>query len=160
MRRFETVSGASVGGEPHGGRDLLAQTNAAVRLPRDMPPAPTFEIRVAAAFAASHSLRLPDGSLEPRHGHGWSVEVTLAADKLDAMDCVIDFHIVEKKLAAILGAWDRKHLNEVEPFVSGVNPSAERVAEAIAKGLEFDDGVRLVSVAVGEATGCVAVYRP
>lgn len=127
---------------------------------REMSRHPPFEIRVAAAFAASHALRLPDGSLEPRHAHGWSVEVTLGAAQLDAMDCVIDFHIVEKKLAAILGPWDRRHLNDCEPFRSGVNPSAERVAETIAKALRFDGGVRLLSVAVGEATGCVAVYRP
>jgi 6-pyruvoyltetrahydropterin/6-carboxytetrahydropterin synthase len=119
-----------------------------------------FEIRVSAAFAASHQLRLPDGSLEPHHGHGWSVEVTLVADQLDAMDCVIDFHIVQRKLAAIIGPWDRRHLNDVEPFSTGTNPSAERVAEAIARRLSFEEDVRLASVAVGEATGCVAVYRP
>ena len=119
-----------------------------------------FEVRISRSFAASHALRLPDGSLEPRHGHGWAVDVTLAADKLDAMDCVVDFHVVEQKLDAILGPWDRQHLNDVEPFRSGINPSAERVAEAVANGLHFDGGVRLVSVEVGEATGCVAIYRP
>lgn len=119
-----------------------------------------FEIRVSHAFSASHALRLPDGAMEPRHSHGWSVEVTLAAEVLDAMDCVVDFHLVEKQLAAITEPWDRKHLNDVEPFASGINPSAERVAEAIGKALVFEDRVRLVRVDVGEATGCVAVYRP
>lgn len=119
-----------------------------------------FEIRVSAEFSASHQLRLPDGTLEPRHGHGWSVVVTLAASELDAMDCVVDFHAVERQLKAITGPWDRRHLNDVEPFVSGINPSAERVAEAVGRGLAFEPRVRLVSVEVGEATGCVAVYRP
>lgn len=118
-----------------------------------------FEVRIARAFAASHQLRLPDGSLEPLHGHGWQVEVTLAADQLDAMDCVIDFHIVERKLDEMFRGWDRKHLNDVEPFKSGINPSAERVAEAIGRAMTFD-GVRLTKVEVGEATGCVAIYRP
>lgn len=117
-----------------------------------------FEVRIARSFSATHQLRLPDGSMEPLHGHGWSVEVTVTADKLDAMDCVIDFHIVQRQLDAIIGRWDRKHLNEVEPFRSGVNPSAERVAEAIAKRLELP-AARLLQVEVGEATGCVAVYR-
>lgn len=119
-----------------------------------------YEVRISRSFAASHQLRLPGGSLEPRHGHGWSVEVTLAADKLDAMDCVIDFHIVERKVDAIVGPWDRKHLNDVEPFRSGINPSAERVAEAVGRALHFENSVRLVCVEIGEATGCVAIYRP
>src|SRR3954470_17710616 len=48
-----------------------------------------FQFRISGSSAATHQLRLPDGSLEPLHGHGWHVEVTLAADQLDAMDCVI-----------------------------------------------------------------------
>ena len=153
MRRYESVfddlSFAS-------GVQPLAEALAAARLPPDMP----FEIRVSLAFSASHSLRLPDGTMEPPHNHGWSVDVTLAADVLDAMDCVVDFHLVEQQLAAITKGWDRKHLNDVQPFASGINPSAERVAEAIGRSLAFEDRVRLVRVEIGEATGCVAVYRP
>lgn len=118
-----------------------------------------FSIRIDRFFAASHALRLPDGSYEPVHGHGWSVGVVVAAEKLDAMDCVMDFHELERQLDAVIKPWDRGHLNDLEPFASGVNPSAERVAEVIALGVKLPEGVWLERVEVGEATGCTAIYR-
>lgn len=118
-----------------------------------------FSIRIDRSFAATHALRLPDGRFEPVHGHGWSVGVVVGADRLDAMDCVMDFHELERQLDSVIRPWDRRHLNAVEPFVSGVNPSAERVAEAIARGLALPAHVFLERVEVGEATGCTAIYR-
>ena len=120
----------------------------------------SFEIRVTRSFAASHALRLPDGSIEPTHWHGWPVTVVLRADDLDAADCVVDFHEVERQLAGVFAPWQGRHLNECQPFVSGVNPSAERVAEVIAQMLRFEPRVRLIAIEVGEADGCVAIYRP
>jgi 6-pyruvoyltetrahydropterin/6-carboxytetrahydropterin synthase len=117
-----------------------------------------YAIRIDRYFAATHALRLPDSRLEPVHGHGWSVAVTVCADELDDMDCVMDFHELERQLDGVIGPWDRKHLNEVEPFRSGVNPSAERVAETIAQALHLPGRVRLERVEVGEATGCTAIY--
>jgi len=120
-----------------------------------------YEIRTERTFAASHTLRLPDGTREPLHGHNWRVRVTVASDRLDAMDCVMDFHELERQLDAVVGPWHNRHLDDAEPFAGGaVNPSAERVAEAVARGVSLPAGVRLVSVEVSEAPGCVAVYRP
>lgn len=118
-----------------------------------------FSIRIDRSFAATHALRLPDGSFEPTHGHGWSVGVVVSATTLDSMDCVMDFHELERQLDAILKPWDRRHLNDVEPYKSGVNPSAERVAECIGKAIVLPAHVRLERVEVGEATGCTAIYR-
>lgn len=118
-----------------------------------------FSIRIDRAFAATHALRLPDGSFEPVHGHGWSVAVAIGSDQLDAMDCVMDFHELERQLDAVISPWDRRHLNDVEPFKSGVNPSAERVAEAVARSLKLPGTVRMEYVEVGEATGCTAIFR-
>lgn len=130
-----------------------------------------YEITIEKTFAAAHALRLPDGTLEPVHGHNWPVRVTLAADVLDALQTVIDFHDVEKWLDPLLAQVHNKHLNDVEPFrTGGVNPSAERVAWWIATSLQRDitasvhDAAarrfRLVSVCVGEAPGCYATYKP
>lgn len=115
---------------------------------------------VQSVFAASHQLRLPDGSLETMHGHNWSVEVEVESQRLDEMDCVIDFHELQRQMAQIIGPWSSRHLNDVDPFRSGINPSAERVAEVIGKGLSLPAGVTLAAVRVGEAPGCVATYRP
>lgn len=119
-----------------------------------------YQIRVERSFAATHQLRLPDGSLEPNHGHGWAVAVVVESGVLDAMDCVMDFHVLQKQIDAVTLPWHRRHLNDVPPFKDGVNPSAERVAEMIARGLSIAAPARLVRVEVAEATGCVATYFP
>lgn len=119
-------------------------------------------ITIEQIFAASHALRLPDGTHEPVHGHNWPVRVTVGADHLDATDCVMDFHDLARRLDAVLAPFRNRHLNEVAPFAHGVNPSAERVAEHIATALAADlpPGVRLIEAAIGEAPGCTAIHRP
>ncbi len=124
-----------------------------------------YEISVSRVFSASHAIRLYDGSLEPLHGHNWSVEVAVAATQLDSIDVVMDFHLLETLVDRLLAMVNNRHLNEVQPFSptpGGINPTAERVAwwigTEVAKGLPT--GAKLVSAKVGEAPGCVATYRP
>ena len=109
----------------------------------------TYEISVKAMFSASHQLRLYDGSLEPLHGHNWTVITTVAADTLDAIGVVMDFHVLERRLEEVLSIFHDRHLNEVAPFVE-VNPSAESVAHYIATRLQLPRRVRLRSVEVWE----------
>lgn len=120
-----------------------------------------YQITIEKVFAASHALRLPDGSLEPVHGHNWPVRVTVAADQLDAMDCVMDFHELERVVDGIIAPFHSRHLNDVPPFSEGTNPSAERVAEHIgtAVAAALPAGVVVVEASVGEAPGCTAIYR-
>ncbi|MEM6751351.1 MAG: 6-carboxytetrahydropterin synthase [Planctomycetota bacterium] len=129
----------------------------------------TYEIEVEAVFSAAHALRLPDGSLEPMHGHDWQVTACLGADGLDAMETVADFHPVHDALSRVLSPWRNRCLNECEPFAGEspgeleINPSAERVAQAIAQGLSRELGggsPAVLWVRVTEAAGCAAVYRP
>lgn len=122
----------------------------------------SFEIRVVAEFAASHQLRLYDGSLEPLHGHNWRVELTVGSPRLDSIGVVMDFHELQKRLEEIIGPMQNRHLNDLAAFdsVGGLNPSAENVALHIARSLKLPAGVHLVSVAVWEARGCCAIYRP
>jgi 6-pyruvoyltetrahydropterin/6-carboxytetrahydropterin synthase len=138
------------------------------RLYDGKPTEPTmYEISVSRTFAAAHAIRLPDGSLEPVHGHNWQVTVVVAADQLDAIETVMDFHDLEQSVSALTDGAHNRHLNEIEPFTDGqgglaVNPTAERVAwwigTSVARGLT--PGVRLVRVTVTEAPGCAATYRP
>ncbi len=128
---------------------------------------PTFTATIEAVFAASHALRLPDGTLEPVHGHNWPVRVTVASATLDAMDTVVDFHDLERWVEAVLAPWRNRHLNDVAPFADdagrlAVNPSAERVAEHIGRAVQasLPERVTLVEVAVGEAPGCTAGWSP
>jgi 6-pyruvoyltetrahydropterin/6-carboxytetrahydropterin synthase len=122
-----------------------------------------YEITVSKVFAAAHAIRLPDGSLEPIHGHNWPVEVTVQSAQLDGIETVMDFHVLEKTADDLLSRVNNRHLNEVEPFVDcRVNPTAERVAwwfgTEVAKTLPR--GISIVSVRVGEAPGCFATWRP
>ncbi len=109
----------------------------------------TYEISVQAAFSASHQLRLYDGSLEPMHGHNWTVIVTVAAEKLDTIGVVMDFHLLERRLGQVVNGFYERHLNDLIPFVK-VNPSAENVAQYIASSLELPRRVWLRSVEVSE----------
>ena len=121
-----------------------------------------FEITTTRGFAAAHQLRLYDGSLEPLHGHNWRVKVTVSAAKLDAIGVVMDFHELERVVDGIVAPMHNRHLNEVEPFVAGMNPTTENVAfhvgRSVAAGLP--NGVRLVGVEVWETDENSAVYRP
>lgn len=119
------------------------------------------QIRIDRVFSAAHALRLPDGSLEPVHGHDWQVAVTVAADRLDAMQCVMDFHELERIVDGVLQPWQTANLNDCAPFAAGAtNPSAERVAETIARAVaeQLPEHVALQRVEVGEAPGCTAIY--
>lgn len=127
-----------------------------------------YEITVSKTFSAAHALRLPDGTFEPLHGHDWGVDVTVAGEELDAMECVMDFHALADAVEAVVTPWRNQNLNGCAPFrgatpaVPKVNPSAERVAWWVGAevGKSLPDAVRLVSVAVKESPGCVALYRP
>jgi 6-pyruvoyltetrahydropterin/6-carboxytetrahydropterin synthase len=121
-----------------------------------------YEITIEKTFTASHALRLADGSLEQVHTHDWPVSVTVAAEVLDVIETVMDFHELERIVDGVIAPLSGVHINDVPPFDKAVNASAERIAEYIANqtAAALPGHVRLISVALGEAPGCTAVYRP
>jgi 6-pyruvoyltetrahydropterin/6-carboxytetrahydropterin synthase len=119
-----------------------------------------FEITARREFAAAHQLRLYDGQLEPLHGHNWVVVVTVSSPQLDAIGVVMDFHELDRLLDEIIKPLHNRHLNEVEPFRSILNPSTENVALHIARSLALPANVRLRSVEVWETAANSATYRP
>lgn len=123
-------------------------------------PVMPFEIATVRTFAAAHALRFPDGTAERVHGHNWRVRVTVAADRLDALGCVMDFHQLEPRVDAIVTPWHNNHLNDVPPFDRELNPSTENVAYHIGRSLHLPAGVRLISVEVWETETNSATYRP
>lgn len=123
----------------------------------------SFEITVDREFCAGHALRIA-GTIEPVHGHNWRVTVGIAGETLDTDGLLCDFHTVEERLDGILAGFTNRHLNEVEPFSRGLNPSAENVARHIADRLADELGAmepaaRVAWVRVTEAPGCAAIYR-
>src|SRR5690606_10621579 len=126
-----------------------------------------YAITTTTRFSAAHAIRLYDGSLEPLHGHNWCVEVTVAADELDAIETVMDFHELERLVERVVTPSRNGNLNAIPTFIGAggmlaVNPTAERVAWWIGEAVirELPDRVKLMSVRVEEAPGCFATYRP
>jgi 6-pyruvoyltetrahydropterin/6-carboxytetrahydropterin synthase len=121
-----------------------------------------FEITTTRHFSASHQLVLYDGSLEPLHGHNWVVKVAVTAPKLDSIGVVMDFHELERLVDGIVVPMHNRHLNEVEPFQSGLNPSAENVAVHVGRSLspKLPAGVAFRAVTVWETPQNSAAYYP
>jgi 6-pyruvoyltetrahydropterin/6-carboxytetrahydropterin synthase len=120
-----------------------------------------FAISIRRWFAASHQLRLHDGSLEPLHGHNWRVRLTAArADGgLDEIGTVHDFHDLERHLDEALRQLHNAHLNDLPAFAR-LNPTTENVAAHLAVQLELSSGLRIIEVEVWETPDCSATFRP
>jgi 6-pyruvoyltetrahydropterin/6-carboxytetrahydropterin synthase len=118
-----------------------------------------FEIATTRRFSAAHALKLYDGSMEPVHGHNWRVQVRVAAEQLDAIGVVMDFHELERLVDLIVQPWHNRHLNECPPFAMELNPSAENVAFHVGRSLGLQPNVQLLSVEVWETDDNAAVYR-
>jgi 6-pyruvoyltetrahydropterin/6-carboxytetrahydropterin synthase len=119
----------------------------------------TYEIRVKDRYSAVHRLKLPDGSLEPLHGHDWRVEAVFRGQKLDGLEMLIDFEIASAVLRDVLADLRRANLNMLPAFADH-NPTAEVVARLIYNRLRDRLGstAPLAAVYVEEAPGCIAGY--
>src|SRR5438552_12731189 len=111
----------------------LYSTSRHAKVPLTLMP---FEITIVREFSATHQLRLLDGTLEPLHGHNWRVRVTVAADNLDAICTVMDFHELQRLVDVVLEPMRERNVNDMPPF-STRNPSAENVALHIAANLNL-----------------------
>lgn len=133
-------------------------------------PSPVFQLEIQTHFSAAHAITM-NGVVEPLHGHDWHVTAVIEGEQLDPDGLLVDFHWLQKELAAIIGPFQNQNLNDVEPFSLGVNPTAEHVAGHIGQSLsdrletwsqnQPKDGrhlPRLARVRVTEAVGCAAVF--
>jgi len=112
-------------------------------------------------FNAAHRLRDYRGKCEDLHGHNWTVEATLAAEKLNNTGMVVDFTEVKKELAGLLEKLDHKFLNDLEPFKE-VNPTSENIARWLYQGLQrkfSGDKIKLVRVTIWETATSQASYE-
>lgn len=121
-----------------------------------------YEITVEHTFSAAHAIRIA-GAMEPLHGHNWLIRATITGRDLDDDGLLCDFHAIHDRLAAICHRFHNGNLNTIAPF-DELNPTAELVARHIAdelgRALDRDGRLRVASVSVGEAAGCVATFRP
>ncbi len=137
--------------------------------PAGIPYAPPmFSLTVEHTFSAAHALVI-SGAQEPLHGHDFHVTVTvegLGENPLDADGLLCDFHTVHDVLKAVCEPFHNNNLNRVEPFKSGLNPSAELIAKhlydqlAARLGASLAPNARVASVRISESPGCHAIYAP
>lgn len=117
-----------------------------------------YTVTVQRVISAAHAIRMPDGSVEPLHGHNWDVRVTVGRAELDSTGFVVDFHELEKAVDRILSPLHNRNLNDVAEMAD-LNPTAENVVRHIVRSLQVPDGVWLERVEVSEAPGCVAAFH-
>jgi len=117
-----------------------------------------YAISVEATFNATHRVHLPDGSLEPLHGHDWHVRAHFESESLDAHAMVVDFVDTQQKLRDVVTAFHHTCLND-HPRFTEASPTAEVVARVLFDSLRRTGLNQLVCVEVTEAPGCIASYR-
>lgn len=119
-----------------------------------------YNIRVETTFSALHRVHLPDGSLEPIHGHDWVVRAIFGADQLDRHGMVVDFLEARSALEAAVAPLHHGDLNDYPAFAEK-SPTAENVARTVFDHIYGQGFSRLLlRVEVIEAPGCLATYEP
>jgi len=121
-----------------------------------------FEVMIERNFSSAHQLRGYRGKCENLHGHNYKIEIYARGSELNNIGLLVDF--VELKEAAddLVTYLDHKNLNELEPFVTEQNPSAENVARFVLKRLAAridDDRVQIYKVRCFETPTSVATYE-
>lgn len=119
-----------------------------------------FTLRIRQRFEAAHHLRSYRGAPEPVHGHTWTVEVALEAERLDDEGMGFDFVAARGALADVVARFDHRDLNSVPPFDLRT-PTTENIAiyfyDTLREALASAD---VTEVTVWEGPDCSATYRP
>ncbi|RGS74339.1 6-carboxytetrahydropterin synthase QueD [Mitsuokella sp. AF21-1AC] len=95
-----------------------------------------YTLKVEGAFEAAHRVVNYPGKCDRLHGHNWLVEAEVRGTELDELGMLVDFKLVKQALKSVLDRFDHRFLNELEPFSSGLNPTAENLARIIFEELE------------------------
>lgn len=121
-----------------------------------------YTLKVEGAFEAAHQLPDYPGKCARLHGHNWVVEAVVKGRDLDKLGMLVDFKTVKKALNNVLDRYDHRFLNELVPFNTGVNPTAENLARIIFTELEdneaFTAEVQLAAVMVFESPKSSVTY--
>ncbi len=92
-----------------------------------------YQVRVEADFAAAHFLKHYKGKCERLHGHNYKVRAWASGPVLGEGGMLLDFGELKGALKEVLGGLDHSLLNDLAVFQD--DPSAERIAEYIFKGI-------------------------
>lgn len=121
-----------------------------------------YELDITREFSAAHMLKGYDGLCSNLHGHNWTVQVFIRADRLDDIGIAADFTVIKRVLTEILAQFDHKYLNELPEF-QDINPTSENIARILFEKLApavAKPGIKLDRVRVCESPTSGATYRP
>ena len=121
-----------------------------------------YELDITREFSAAHMLKGYDGLCSNLHGHNWTVQVFIRADRLDDIGIAADFTVIKRVLTEILAQFDHKYLNELPEF-QDINPTSENIARILFEKLAHavaKPGIKLDRVRVCESPTSGATYRP
>jgi len=121
-----------------------------------------FEVMIERNFSSAHQLRGYKGKCENLHGHNYKIEIFARGSELNNIGLLVDFLELKEAADDLVAYLDHKNLNELEPFVTEQNPSAENVARFILKRLAAridDDRVQIYKVRCFETPTSVATYE-
>ena len=120
-----------------------------------------FELDITRDFSAAHSLRGYNGNCSLLHGHNWTVQVFVRAEKLDSVGIAMDFKLLKKELNELLDELDHKNLNDLPAFKE-MNPTSENIARYLYGRLKDvvakEPGAQLARVRVCESPSSGASY--
>lgn len=126
-----------------------------------------YELTVKTSFAAAHKLCGYQGDCARIHGHTWTVEVTVAGEKLDSVGMLIDFKELKKAVGKWIDQLDHNYINELPDFAADGevgNPTAENLSRFIYTKVKEEieirySGVKVTQVRVWESPNACATYR-
>ena len=115
-----------------------------------------YKVIVEDSFYAEHAVMMPDGVLEQRHGHNWSVKVCASAMQLDRFGFAFEFgkfqHALNKVIRKI-----GENLNSLP--IEGEHPTTELVCKYFYNELsELLPGIGIDYVEIEEEKGCLIRY--
>jgi 6-pyruvoyltetrahydropterin/6-carboxytetrahydropterin synthase len=120
-----------------------------------------FEVMIERNFSSAHQLRGYRGKCENLHGHNYRVEIYARGRELNHIGLLVDFVELKEAADEVVNFLDHRIINELEPFVEELNPSAENLARFILERVARrvgDDRVQIYKVRCFETPTSVATY--
>jgi len=120
-----------------------------------------FEVMIERNFSSAHQLRGYRGKCENLHGHNYKIEIYARGRELNHIGLLVDFVELKEAADEVVNFLDHRNINELEPFVQELNPSAENLARFILERVARrvgDDRVQIYKVRCFETPTSVATY--
>ncbi|MCP3966817.1 MAG: 6-carboxytetrahydropterin synthase QueD [Lentisphaerae bacterium] len=119
-----------------------------------------FEVDICRSFSAAHFLRGYNGDCSNLHGHNWTVQVFVRAEKLDEIGIACDFKKLKRELDVIIEEFDHTNISEHPAFMES-NTTSEIISKTIFEKLSEklnDNNLVVHKVRIGESPGSGSTY--